>query len=115
MNEQVTEFINNVAQDWQKELCTQFRQVVNKAYPEVQEKIQYSKPHFLKGKQYVAVIGTAKEYVSFTIFNAQTLQPPEGMFESSDTGDRKTIKVRKGQAVDYDLMERLLKQSISTI
>jgi hypothetical protein len=61
--------------------------------------------------QYAAVTGTAKGWVTLTIFNAQGIQPPEGMFESSDTGDRKTIKIVKGQAVNEELLKKLLAEA----
>ena len=49
--------------------------------------------------------------MSFTIFNAQALQPPEGLFESSETGDRKTIKIRENDTVDYALLKALIQQA----
>ena len=58
-----------------------------------------------------AVLGPAKGWVSFTIFNAQALQPPEGLFESSETGDRKTIKIRENDTVDYALLKALIQQA----
>jgi len=57
-------------------------------------------------------VGTAKEWVSLTIFNAQNLATPEGLFESSDDGSRKTIKIRKEQAVDYGMLEGLIKEAV---
>jgi hypothetical protein len=61
------------------------------------------------------VLGTAKGWVSFTIFNAQSLETPDGLFEASENGDRKTIKIRDGQAVDYELLGKLLQQAASQI
>ncbi len=110
MNEQVTEYISNLKQDWQAEICTRIRQMALQIVPDVTERLQYGKPHYLKGKQYACVLGTAKEYVSFTIFNAKSLQAPDGFFEAGDP-DRKTVKIRKGQEIDYNLLERLLKQA----
>jgi len=111
MNPDVTEYINKLAQAWQVEVCTQIRALINEAIPDVQERIQYGKPHFLHKGKYAAVLGPAKGWVSFTIFNAQTLEPPAGLFESSDTGDRKTIKIRAGDDVDYALLKALVAQA----
>lgn len=111
MNQAVTDYIDKLEQPWQAEICNRIRQIIHQAIPEVEERIQYGKPHFLKGKAYAAVLGPAKGWVSFTIFNAQSLQPPAGLFESSETGDRKTIKIKQGQAVDYDLLATLMQQA----
>ncbi len=110
----VTEYIQKINQDWQAEICTQLRQVVQQAVPEVEERIQYGKPHFLKNGKYAAVLGTAKDWVSFTIFNANALEVSDGFFEPGPP-ERKTIKIRKGQMVDYELLSRLLQQAANTI
>ncbi len=52
-------------------------------------------------------------WVSFTIFNASTLEAPEGFFEASDVSDRKTLKIRKGQSVDYVFLAKLLQQAVN--
>ncbi|MAS36751.1 MAG: hypothetical protein CL610_22290 [Anaerolineaceae bacterium] len=64
---------------------------------------------------YAVVMGTAKGWVSVTIFNAQALETPEGMFEASKNGDRKMLKIHQGQAVDSDLLAILIQQVSSTI
>ncbi len=115
MNDQITDYISKLAQPWQAEVCNRVRQLIHEAVPEVTERLQYGKPHFLKGKTYAGVLGPAKGWVSFTIFNAEALQPPEGLFESSETGDRKTIKIREGQAVDYEMLKKLIQQAASTL
>jgi hypothetical protein len=115
MNQQVTDYIQNLKLDWQAEICNRLRQVVYKSIPEVEERLQYGKPHYLKSGKYAAVLGTAKGWVSFTIFNAQSLETPDGLFEASENGDRKTIKIRDGQAVDYELLGKLLQQAASQI
>jgi hypothetical protein len=118
MNQQVTEHINALnskpKQAWQAEVCNQIRQIINQSIPEVEERLQYGKPHFLKNGKYACVLGTAKDWVSFTIFNAQTLETPEGLFETSDNGDRKTIKIREGQAIDYELLTQLVQQAANS-
>lgn len=109
MNQEVTDFINNVNQSWQANVGNQLRQIVHQSIPDVEERIQYRKPHFLKNGKYAAVISIAKDTVSFTIFNAAELKFPEGLFEGPP--ERKTIKIRDGQTVDYELLTKLLKQA----
>jgi hypothetical protein len=115
MNPDVTAYIDKIDQGWQAEICNQVRQIVHAAVPDVQERIQYGKPHFLKNGKYAAVLGTAKGWVSLTIFNAQGLETPDGLFESSENGDRKTIKIKPGQAVDEPLLTGLIQQAASSL
>ena len=114
MNQEVTEYINKLnekaGQEWQAEVANQLRQIAQKAIPDFTERIQYGKPHFLKNGKYAAVLGTAKGWVTFTIFNAKALEAPEGFFEAGDP-DRKTVKILKDQEVDYNLLGKLLKQA----
>lgn len=113
MNEEVTEFIGKVKEPWQAKLCVELREVVHRAIPDVQERMQYSKPHFLKGKKYASVISTSKDAVSFTIFNTADLELPEGMFDGPP--ERKTVKFRIGGEIDGDLLCGLLKQASDTL
>lgn len=115
MNQQVTEYIEKINLPWQAHLAKQLRQVILQAIPDVDERIQYGKPHYLKNKNYAVVLGTAKGWVSLTIFNAQALKTPDGLFETSENGERKTIKIREGQAVDTELLAKLIGEAASTL
>ncbi|PLT47986.1 protein of unknown function DUF1801 [Paenibacillus pasadenensis] len=109
MNPEVTEFLEALKEPWQAEHSAELRRLVHDAIPGVQERIQYKKPHFLKNGKYAAVISTSKDAVSFTIFNADGLELPEGRFEGPP--ERKTIKLRKGDAVETQLLAPLLAQA----
>lgn len=115
MNQAVTDFIDNLKLEWQAEICKAIRQTIHKSIPSVEERIQYGKPHYLKNGKYACVLGTAKGWVSFTIFNAESLQAPDGFFEASDVSERKTVKIREGQTVDYELLGKLIQQASNTI
>ncbi|WP_336788818.1 DUF1801 domain-containing protein [Paenibacillus sp. MMO-177] len=106
---EVTSFIDALAQPWQVELANSLRDMVHETVPNAEERIQYKKPHFLKNGKYAAVISTAKDAVSFVIFNAAEVDFPEEQFDGPP--ERKTIKFKAGQAVDYDLLANLLKQA----
>ena len=113
-NQEVTAYINmlndKAGQEWQAEVCNHLHQIAQENIPDFSERIQYGKPHFLKTGKYAAVLGAAKGWVSFTIFNATALQAPDGFFEEG-APDRKTVKILKGQDVDYNLLGKLLKQA----
>lgn len=113
MNQEVVDFIEAVKEPWQRELCSRLREVVHGAIPDLQERIQYKKPHFLKNGKYAAVISTSKDAVSFTIFNASELLLPEGLFDGPP--ERKTIKLRQGQTVDSEQLSSLVSQAASAL
>ncbi|WP_336776442.1 DUF1801 domain-containing protein [Paenibacillus sp. MMO-58] len=110
---EVTSFIEALVQTWQVELANGLRDMVHETLPGVEERIQYKRPHFLKNGKYAAVISTAKDAVSFVIFNAGEVDFPEGQFEGPP--ERKTIKFKAGQAADYDLLANLLKQASESL
>ncbi len=115
MNNDVTEYIENIAPPWQAEAASAIRQAIRQSVPDVEERLQYKKPHFLKNGAYLAVLGTAKGWVSLTIFNAQDLELPDGLFEPGGPPERKTIKIKDGQEVDYGLLGKLAAQAASTL
>ncbi|MCM3127938.1 DUF1801 domain-containing protein [Paenibacillus provencensis] len=113
MNQEVTAFIEQIKEPWQRDLAVNLRNAVHAAIPEVTERIQYKKPHFLKNGKYAAVISTSKEAVSFTIFNATGLALPEGEFEGPE--ERKTRKLRKGDAIDLDQLTEWVRQASESL
>jgi hypothetical protein len=113
MNPDVTTFIESISQPWQVEVCNRIRKMIHQAVPDVEERIQYKKPHFLKNGKYAAVITPSKDAVSFMIFNATDLELPNGLFEGPP--ERKWIKIRDGQTTDFEMLSRLLVQASSSI
>lgn len=100
MSSEVIDFIEALQEPWQGELCANLRDVVRQAIPDVHERIQYKKPHFLKNGKYAAAISTSKDAVSFTIFHTAALELPGGMFDGPP--ERKTLKLRKGDTFDSE-------------
>ncbi|MEK5254634.1 DUF1801 domain-containing protein [Paenibacillus sp. FSL F4-0125] len=113
MNQEVIDFIETLKEPWQVELSNTLREVVHQAIPDVQERIQYKKPHFLKNGKYAAAISTSKDAVSFVIFNSSELELPEGMFEGPP--ERKTLKLRKGNTVDVAQLVNWVSQASASL
>ncbi|WP_312115539.1 DUF1801 domain-containing protein [Brevibacillus reuszeri] len=112
MNLEVTEFIDGLKEQWQGQLCASLRETVYEAIPDVQERMQYKKPHFLKGGKYAAVISTSKDTVSFTIFNTVGVTLSEGF---DGPPERKTIKLRQGHQMDSQQFVALVRQAAATL
>lgn len=113
MNQEVINYIETINEPWQKELAIQLRETVHRAIPDVQERIQYKKPHFLKNGKYAAVISLSKDAVSFTLFHATGLELPEGMFDGPT--ERKTMKLKKGSSFEVCLLETWIRQASSAL
>jgi len=113
MNQEITDFIEALKEPWQGELAANLREVVHQTIPDVLERMQYKKPHFLKNGKYAAVISTSKDAVSFTIFHASALELPEGVFDGPE--ERKTMKLRKGDSFDAGQLAAWLSQASSSL
>jgi hypothetical protein len=113
MNQDVTVFIESIYQPWQFEVFNRLRKMVHQSIPDVEERIQYKKPHFLKNGKYAAVITPSKDAISFMIFNVANLELQKGLFEGSP--ERKWIKIRDGQSTDYEMLSKLLVQASSSL
>jgi hypothetical protein len=110
VNEDVTTYIQQV-KPWQSAVCYSLRIVVHETVPDVEERMQYGKPHFLKDGSYVAVIHVSKDKVSFMLFNATDVSAP-GLLRSMGKGERKTADITEGQTVDYQHLATVLGQTV---
>jgi hypothetical protein len=111
MNQEVTSFIENL-KPWQVEVCNRLRQMTHESIPEVDERIQYKKPHFLKNGHYAAVISPSKDAIAFMIMNATGLDVPK---EFGGPEERKWLKIKEDDSPDYDMLAKLLAQASSSL
>ncbi|GAA0384943.1 hypothetical protein GCM10009530_39810 [Microbispora corallina] len=107
MNDDVTTYINR-GLPWQVEVCEKLRQLVHRTVPDVEERLEYGKPHFASHSRHVAAIHVARGKISFLIFNAGGIDPVKGILRSLGNGDRKAADISEGQAVDYELLADVL-------
>ncbi|MGI8329627.1 DUF1801 domain-containing protein [Actinomadura scrupuli] len=114
MNDEVTQYINK-AQPWQIEVCEKLRAMVGQTIPDVEERLQYGKPHYLKNGHYAAVIAVGKDKISFMVFNAADIPPVKGFLRALGNGDRKAVDIREGQAVDYSALAGILKETATAL
>jgi hypothetical protein len=113
MNPEVTSFIESINLPWQVEVCNRLRQMVHQSIPDIEERMQYKKPHFLKNGKYAAVITPSKDAVSFMIFNVADLELQKGLFDGPS--ERKWVKIRDGQSMDYEMLAKTLVQASSSL
>lgn len=112
MSQEVISFIENLSLPWQVDVSNKLRLMVHEAIPEVEEQIQYKKPHFLKNGQYAAVISPSKDAIAFMIMNTTNLEVPKNF---DGPPERKWLKIRKDDTPDYELLAELLVQASSSL
>ncbi|MFN8515723.1 MAG: DUF1801 domain-containing protein [Chloroflexia bacterium] len=110
----VTAYIDALTVDWQADIARTLHARIHEAIPDVAERLQYSKPHYLKNKKYACVIAPAKGWVALTIFNATTIDAPQNLFEPGPPS-AKPSKSSPTQPIDYDLLTNLIRQAAATI
>lgn len=112
MSQDVISFIENLSLPWQAEVGKKLRLMVHEAIPEVEERIQYKKPHFLKNGHYAAVISPSKDAIAFMIMNTTNLEVPSTF---NGPPERKWLKIRKDDTPDYEQLSELLVQASSSL
>ncbi|MBE1489621.1 DUF1801 domain-containing protein [Plantactinospora soyae] len=114
MSDDVTQYINK-AQPWQIDVCEKLRAMVGQTIPDVEERLQYGKPHYLKNGHYAAVIAVAKDKVSFMVFNATDIPEVKGYLRALGNGERKAVDIKDGQTVDYDALASILGKTATAL
>ncbi|SIM69888.1 DUF1801 domain-containing protein [Micromonospora cremea] len=114
MSDDVTQYINK-AQPWQIDVCEKLRAMVGQTIPDVEERLQYGKPHYLKNGHYAAVIAVAKDKVSFMMFNATDIPEVKGFLRSLGNGERKAVDIKDGQTVDYGALASILEKTATAL
>jgi hypothetical protein len=114
MNQEVTDYIKKLP-EWQAGVCEALRKTIFETIPDVQERIQYGKPHYLKNGHYACVVAASKDKVSFMLFNALDLTEIKGLLKSASSPERKTATITQGQEVDYTLLGSLIAQTSATL
>jgi hypothetical protein len=110
MSDDVTRYVNK-AQPWQIDVCEKLRAMVGQTVPEVEERLQYGKPHYLKNGHYAAVIAVARDKVSFMVFNAANIPEVKGFLRALGNGERKAVDIKDGQPVDYGALADILEKT----
>ena len=110
MNHDVTTYIEGT-KPWQAEVCNELRSTVLRALADIEEAMQYGKPHFVREGRHVAVLHVAAAKVSFMVFDAGAVEPVPGLLRSLGSGDRKVVDIREGETVDLDFIADLLRRT----
>jgi hypothetical protein len=86
------------------------RRFVKRAAPRLEESVKWGNGCWVNGKQPVAYVYSAPEYVQFGFFAGSRLEDPKGLLEGKGQYVRH-IKVRKASDIDERAFRSLLKQA----
>ncbi|RLQ91273.1 DUF1801 domain-containing protein [Planomicrobium sp. Y74] len=105
MDPQVDEFIDGLGEPL-KAIVKRLRGVVFEAYPEIEEKIKWSKPSYSK-EGLVCYMQTAKSHVNFGFYRGMELEDRNNMLEG-DGKKMRHVRIRKADEIDEEKLKFLI-------
>ena len=112
---EVDTWIAGLAAPWQREICTELRDLLHAADPELQEAIRWGAPSFDHGG-HICWLVSAREWVHFSFPQGALLDAPAGTWEEGpDTTSKamRTLKFRQGHVLPRELLKSLLTQAVA--
>ncbi|MCD9021633.1 DUF1801 domain-containing protein [Cohnella silvisoli] len=109
LSQEVTEYIQQINQEWQIEICNGIRKIIHQSVPDINEKIAMTTPNYSKNGKPLCTFFAAKAWVTLTIFNTKNFEMPEGFFHPSDHPDRMQVKIKKGNDLDEVVLSKLFR------
>jgi len=105
----VDEYIANQEPQF-RSLLTKLRTVVTTAVPDLEEKIMWGQPVFVRGKEKVAFVHCIGDHVNFGLFRATEVDDPKGRLEGTGKGMRH-VKVLTAKDIDSPYFSTLVKRA----
>jgi hypothetical protein len=99
---------------WQQAICTQVREIVHGADPEVTETIKRTRyPYFvLHGN--ICALQAAREHVNIFLYDGAIVPDPEGIITAGhDNKTARTVAVRQGETLNSRALSAMFKQIIA--
>ena len=103
----IDEYIANQEPQF-RPLLTKLRTVITKAVPDLEEKIMWGQPVFVKGKEKVAFVYCISDHVNFGLFRAAEVKDSKGRLEGTGKGMRH-VKVLTAKDIDVPYFSTLIK------
>jgi hypothetical protein len=100
--------------EWQQAICTQVRQLVHAADPEVTETIKFTdRPYFvLKGN--ICALLAAKNHVNVFLYDGAIVPDPDGIITGGhDNKTARTVSIRQNETLNARALKRMFKQIIA--
>lgn len=100
--------------DWQQEICTQVRDLVHSADPEVTETVKRTnRPYFVLHGNICALLA-AKDHVNIFLYDGGIVPDPEGIITGGhDNQTARTVAIRNGEAINARALGAMFRQIIA--
>jgi hypothetical protein len=99
---------------WQREICSQVRDLVHSADPDVEETIKRTvQPYFVLDGNICALLAT-KDHVNVFLYDGAIVPDPEGIITAGrDNKTARTVAFRKGEAINERALVTMFKQIVA--
>jgi hypothetical protein len=100
--------------DWQREICSQLRDLVHAADGEIAETIKRTdRPYFvLQGN--VCALLAAKDHVNLFLYDGAMVDDPEGIITGGhDNSTARTVAFRRGDPINTTALTAMLRQIVA--
>lgn len=91
-------------------LIRELRALVRRAAPDLEEAVKWGNGCWVRGKENVAYVYSAAEYVQFGFFGGSALKDPKGLLEGKGRYVRH-VKVRAPADIDERAFSNLIRQA----
>lgn len=115
MNPEVTNYINNLKIDWQRDVVTQLRHLIHRADSQINETVRWGTPAFDHSGPVVWLF-CANDWVHFAFIQGVLLDDSHGLFEEkadSASKAKRTIKIKEGDKIPSAPIAQLIKQAVA--
>jgi hypothetical protein len=99
---------------WQQRICSEIRDLVHRADPDVEETIKRSvQPYFVLSGNVCALLA-AKDHVNVFLYDGGIVPDPEGIITSGhDNKTARTVAIRENERINRRAMLTMIKQIIA--
>jgi hypothetical protein len=100
--------------DWQRSICSQVRDLVHAADPEVAETIKRTRQPYFVLQGNICALLAAKDHVNVFLYDGAIVDDPEGIITAGhDNKTARTMAVRQGETINTRAFTTMLKQIIA--
>ncbi len=99
---------------WQQAICSEVRDLVHSADPEVVETIKFTnRPYFvLEGN--VCALLAAKDHVNVFLYDGAIVPDPDGIITGGhDNSTARTVAIRRGETINASALTAMLRQIVA--
>ena len=99
---------------WQREICSQVRDLVHAADPDVEETIKRTvQPYFVLDGNVCALLA-AKDHISIFLYDGAIVPDPEGIITAGhDNKTARTVAFRKGETINEPALLAMFRQIVA--